>query len=220
MPSTSQEPTQLMLALEAGDGALERLAAARGAGAVASVVLRAPGGQALTAAQAAPLVAAGQRAGIAMLLDTDAELARTLRADGVHIPASEAALPALQAARAWVGGRTIVGVDAGQSRHDAMSLGEAGADYVAFGIPAFAEDRDDAIEHRLDLVAWWAEIFEVPVVAMDVTDTEAARELAAAGADFVCLTIPSGTTVADVAKLVADTLAACRDGRAGAHAEG
>jgi thiamine-phosphate pyrophosphorylase len=204
--------TQLMIVLEVGDGALERLAAARGAGTVASIVLRAPSGQTLTAAQAAPLVEAGQRVGIAMLIDADAELARTLRADGVHIPVSEAALQALEAARAWVGGRAIVGVDAGRSRHDAMSLGEAGADYVAFGIPPFVKARDDAVERRLDLVAWWAEIFEVPVVAMDVADVAEARELASAGADFVCLTVPNGMTAADAAHLVTEAHAACREG--------
>ncbi len=71
-------------------------------------------------------------------------------------------------AREILGGRFIVGADAGRSRDDAMTLGEAGADYVGFGIPAHVEDRETARERRLDLVAWWSEIFEVPCVAFDV----------------------------------------------------
>ena len=36
---------------------------------------------------------------------------------------------------AFSGDRGIIGVDAGISRHDAMTVAEAGADYVAFGAP-------------------------------------------------------------------------------------
>ena len=63
----------------------------------------------------------------------------------------------------------------GASRHDAMELGEAGADYVAFGIPPDVEDRAVAVERRLDLIAWWSEVFELPCVAFDVADAEEAR---------------------------------------------
>ncbi|MDX2156962.1 MAG: thiamine phosphate synthase [Hyphomicrobiaceae bacterium] len=201
MPVTAVEPTQLMLALEVGDGAADRLAAILAVAPVASVVLRPLPGRPLVASACLPLVEAGQKTGVAMLLEADAELARTLRADGVHLPVSDDPLPPTAAARAWLGGRAIVGADAGWSRHDAMSLGEAGVDYVAFGIPPFVKERAEAVERRLDLVAWWAEIFEVPVVAMNVTDAGEAGPLALAGADFVCLSINAGIKVADAAEL-------------------
>jgi thiamine-phosphate pyrophosphorylase len=35
------------------------------------------------------------------------------------------------------------------------------------------------------LVAWWSEIFVVPCVAFDIDDADAARRLAASGADFI-----------------------------------
>jgi thiamine-phosphate pyrophosphorylase len=94
-------------------------------------------------------------------------------------------------ARDILGGRFIVGADAGRSRHDAMTLGEAGADYVGFGIPAHVEDRESARSRRLELVGWWSEIFEVPCVAFDVETAEEAARLAAAGADFVALRAPA-----------------------------
>jgi thiamine-phosphate pyrophosphorylase len=71
-----------------------------------------------------------------------------------------------------------------------MSLGEAGAEYVGFGIPPHVEDRAAAAERRLELVAWWSEIFEPPCVAFDVDTVEDAAALAAAGADFVA--VPAG----------------------------
>jgi thiamine-phosphate pyrophosphorylase len=207
MTAAGPEATQLMLALEVGEGAAARLAAVLAVAPIASIVLCPGPSRAISAADAAPLIASGQGAGVAMLIESDAELARALRADGVHIPVSDNPLAALEAARAWVGGRAIVGVDAGRSRHDAMSLGEAGADYVAFGIPAFVKEREDAADRRAELVAWWAEIFEVPVVAMDVVDRAEVRLLSAAGADFVCLRISTGMPVADAA----DFATAARD---------
>jgi thiamine-phosphate pyrophosphorylase len=188
-----------MLILEAGEGAAERLAAVLAVVPVVSVIVRAPAGRPLTAAVAAPLVQLGQKAGAAMLIEADAELARALRADGVHLPVADDPAAAYDAARAWLGGRAIVGADAGRSRHDAMTLGERGADYVAFGIPAFVKGRAEAAERRLDLVQWWAEIFEVPVVAVDVEGLEAAGELTRAGADFVALTLACGSSPGDAA---------------------
>ena len=47
-------------------------------------------------------------------------------------------------ARSILGPGGIVGVDPGISRHDAMTLAEAGADYIAFGAPIHLKDRDKA----------------------------------------------------------------------------
>jgi thiamine-phosphate pyrophosphorylase len=68
---------------------------------------------------------------------------------------------------------------------DAMTAGEAGADYVMFGDPDEAGNRVsfDAI---IDRVGWWAEVFEVPCVAY-AARLEEIDALAAAGADFVAI---------------------------------
>jgi len=99
-----------------------------------------------------------------------------------------------QEAREILGGRFIVGVDVGRSRHDAMEIGETGVDYIAFGIPPHVQDRQTAIERRHELCQWWSEIFEVPCVAFDVDDLDQAAELAAAGADFIAIRLPEATS--------------------------
>jgi thiamine-phosphate pyrophosphorylase len=161
----------------------------------AAVLVAAPAGASLEVAGVRPLVEMAQANGIAALIEADAQLARTLRADGVHVPWSKDVVACFGEAREILGGRYIVGADAGRSRHDAMTLGEAGADYIGFGIPRHVEDRDTASERRLDLVAWWGEIFELPCVAFDVETADAAAALARAGADFVAVRLPASVPV-------------------------
>ncbi len=84
-----------------------------------------------------------------------------------------------------------------------MTIAEAGADYVAFGIPANVQNRIKARERRLDLIAWWAEIFEVPCVALDVETPELAAALAQAGADFIGVKIEAGAPPSDIARRIA-----------------
>ncbi len=211
MASNQAQHTELMLALEVGDGALERLEAVLAAVPVASLILRPPAERALAAADVLPLVAAGQRRGAAVLVENDAHLARTVKADGVHLGVSDKVRDALETARAVVGGRSVVGVDAGRSRDDAMTIGELGADYVAFGVPAFVKDRETAFERQIDLVAWWAEIFEIPCVAMDIADPQQVAAVAAAGVDFVCLELPTGLAVAQAVELARQWLSAIGD---------
>ena len=65
-----------------------------------------------------------------------------------------------------------------------MTAAERGADYVMFG-DSRNEPRPslDAITER---VAWWAEVFEIPCVAMADSLDEIGL-LAAAGAEFVAV---------------------------------
>jgi thiamine-phosphate pyrophosphorylase len=81
-----------------------------------------------------------------------------------------------------------------------MVLGEAGADYIGFGIPRHVTNINGARARRLDLVSWWAEIFEVPCVAFDVATPEDAEQLASAGADFIGLRIEAGEAPGDVSE--------------------
>lgn len=124
----------------------------------------------------APIVQAG---GAALLLDGHADLVARGGADGAHvsgIDAMQEALPTLKPDR-------IVGVGDLATRHDAMSAGEAGADYVMFGEPDPHSQRPatEAIAERLD---WWAELFEPPCIGF-AESFEEARLFAEAGADFV-----------------------------------
>lgn len=160
-------------------------------GLIATVALEADESDPISPGELADAVAAIQAAGIATLISGDAGLARIVKADGVHLPPSKSALTAYREAREILGGRFIVGVDAGRTRHDAMVLGEEGADYIAFGIPAHVEDRETARNRRLELIRWWSEIFEPPCVAFDVETPDDARDLAEAGADFIAVRVPA-----------------------------
>src|SRR5262249_48870528 len=114
------------------------------------------------------LAPAVQNAGAALLLDGQVELVARAGADGAHvsgIKALEEALPTLKPDR-------IAGVGGLVTRHDSMSAGELGADYVLFGEPDAQGKRPsvDAIGERLE---WWAELFEPPCVGYAVTRDEA-----------------------------------------------
>ena len=198
---------QLYLIVEASDGAAERLAAAIDAAEVATVLIRAVEGRSLEAGAAKPLVERARRTGIATLVADDGELARACGADGVHLATAKDALGAYRNARGALGEGAIVGVDPGLSRHDAMALAEAGADYVAFGAPAHLKDADKGRARRDELIAWWGEIFQVPCVAFDVTTEAEAEALARDRADFVAVTLPAGLPPAD-AGILAGAIAA------------
>jgi thiamine-phosphate pyrophosphorylase len=147
---------------------------------VAAVLLRLketdPRGMITRIKAIAPVV---QASGAALLLDGHVELTARGGADGAHLKglaALEEALPSLKPDR-------IAGVGGLATRHDSMTAGELGADYVLFGEPDAQGQRpsSEAIAERL---GWWAELFEPPCVGFAVSREEAC-EFAAAGADFV-----------------------------------
>jgi thiamine-phosphate pyrophosphorylase len=120
-----------------------------------------------------------QATGAAALIDGHYELVARAGADGANlsgVEAMEEAMPTLKPDR-------ILGVGGLITRHDAMTAGEADADYVLFGEPDAngARPSAEAICERLD---WWAELFEPPCVGFAATLNEA-NLFAAAGADFV-----------------------------------
>ncbi|WP_414644724.1 thiamine phosphate synthase [Bradyrhizobium sp.] len=124
----------------------------------------------------APIV---QDKGAALLLEGHADLVARGGADGAHLSglaALEEALPSLKPDR-------IAGIGGLATRHDAMTAGELGADYVLFGEPNETGQRpsSEAIAERLQ---WWDEVFEVPSVGF-AGALEEVGAFAAAGADFI-----------------------------------
>ena len=122
----------------------------------------------------AALLIAGQAAG-------DAALVAKAGADGAHIADVDQFADALGVLKP----DRIVGAGGLPTRHDAMSVAEAGADYVMFGEPD-AEGHRPAREAMLERVAWWADVFEAPCVGYAGSADDIAP-LAAAGADFIAL---------------------------------
>ncbi len=175
---------------------------------IASVLIRPVSGSTLAPATTKRLVDVIQSRSVAALIADDAGLVRSLKADGVHLSWSKEQIARFKDARANLGERYIVGADVGRSRHDAMELGEAGADYIGFGIPSHVEDRETAAERQLDLIDWWGEIFQIPCVAFDVVNAGMASALAKARADFVAVTVTPAMSPELAAKTVAEILAA------------
>jgi thiamine-phosphate pyrophosphorylase len=126
------------------------------------------------------LAAIVQPTGTALLLDGRPGIVARAGADGAHltgIAAFSAALDGLKPER-------IAGCGGLHTRHDAMTVAEAGADYVMFGEPE--DRRRPSFEAILERVSWWAEVFEVPCVGFSAEASEVER-LADAGADFIAM---------------------------------
>jgi thiamine-phosphate pyrophosphorylase len=177
------------------EGARDCLAAALEAGEVAALLVRQDEQEDRTVAMLEALRTLARERNVAVVLAGSEELAQRLGADGVEV--SDRA--AYDAARRRLGGSAIVGVDCGTSRHFAMEIAEAGADYVGFA---------NGGEGGLDLIQWWGELFEVPCVACDPVEPEQARELARLGADFVRPAEAMWTSPAAAREIMSETLRA------------
>ncbi|WP_305969769.1 MULTISPECIES: thiamine phosphate synthase [unclassified Mameliella] len=113
------------------------------------------------------------RVDVALVIDTHVMLADRLGLDGVHLVDGARSV---RTARKTLGPDAIVGAWCTQSRHDGMTAGEHGADYVAFGPVSGALGDGEVAEH--ELFAWWTEMIEVPVVAEGGLTPELVRSLA------------------------------------------
>ncbi|MGZ2257870.1 thiamine phosphate synthase [Roseobacter sp. A03A-229] len=103
---------------------------------------------------------------IALVLTDHTVLSEKLGLDGVHL--TDAARSVRETRKA-LGEDAIVGSFCATSRHDGMTAGEAGADYVSFG-PVRASNLGDGSFAEAALFEWWSEMIEVPVVAEGTLD--------------------------------------------------
>jgi thiamine-phosphate pyrophosphorylase len=159
-----------------------QLEAAMAAGDVAAVLLRlADADERTQINRAKALGRIVQDKDAALLLDGHADLVARAGADGAHLAGIGEFTEALENLKP----ERIAGAGHLETRHDAMTAAEQGADYVMFGEAGESGERPefDAIAER---VAWWAEVFEAPCVGFAASAAEVAQ-LVAAGADFVAL---------------------------------
>lgn len=98
---------------------------------------------------------------IALVIDAHVLLVERLGLDGVHLGDGARSV---RKARKELGADAIVGAHCGASRHDGMSAGEAGADYISFG-PVGGAALGDGTQAETELFDWWSQMIEVPVVA-------------------------------------------------------
>jgi thiamine-phosphate pyrophosphorylase len=104
---------------------------------------------------------AGHARDVAVVIDNHLILAERLGLDGVHLTNGSRNV---RKVRTDLGADAIVGAFCGTSKHDGMTAGEAGADYVAFG-PVGETRLGDGSRAEFDLFEWWSEVIEVPVIA-------------------------------------------------------
>ncbi|MEX1236335.1 MAG: thiamine phosphate synthase [Roseovarius sp.] len=112
---------------------------------------------------------------VAVVLQSHIGLAERLGLDGVHLTDGARSV---RKARKALGTDAIVGAYCAQTRHEGISAGEAGADYIAFG-PAGASPLGDGAQAEDDLFQWWSEMIEIPVVAEGALDATRIGQLAA-----------------------------------------
>ena len=169
---------------------LQRLDEALAASPVAALLLRrGTRGEGSYKALVKAVAPRAQAAGVAVLIEGDPGWVRTLGADGVHV---EGGINDVRAATEALKPDFIVGAGQIASRHDAMSKGELGPDYIFFGPLSGTRDPE-----QREMARWWAEIMEVPSVLSDPAAT--AETATAEGSEFIALSdslwaAPEGVT--------------------------
>jgi thiamine-phosphate pyrophosphorylase len=98
---------------------------------------------------------------LAIVIDTHVLLVERLGLDGVHLTDGARSV---RKVRKDLGADAIVGAFCGTSRHEGMSAGEAGADYVAFG-PVGMTALGTGTPVEFEVFEFWSEVIEVPVIA-------------------------------------------------------
>lgn len=111
---------------------------------------------------------------IALVIDSHMLLVERLGLDGVHLTDGARSV---RKVRKDLGEDAIVGAFCHNSRHDGMTAGELGADYVSFG-PVGVTPLGDGRQAEPDLFQWWSQMIEVPVVAEGALDLPLVRQLA------------------------------------------
>jgi thiamine-phosphate pyrophosphorylase len=165
-------------------GFRDTLAAALDAGDVAAVQLRLKDVDDAALRRAIDLLRpVAQRRDVAFLLNDRPDLAVETGCDGAHVGQDDT--PAL-VARKILGDRTL-GITCLASRDLAMTAGEEGADYVAFGAFFPSPTKPGAGRADVELLAWWSELMELPCVAIGGITPVNCGDLVRAGADFLAV---------------------------------
>ncbi len=110
---------------------------------------------------------------VALVIESHIMLVEPHGLDGVHLLDGARSVKQV---RKTLGADAIVGSYCTNSRHDGMTAGELGADYVSFG-PVGVTPLGDGRQAELELFEWWSLMIEVPVVAEGALDADLIRKL-------------------------------------------
>ncbi|WP_296427852.1 thiamine phosphate synthase [Yoonia sp.] len=110
---------------------------------------------------------------VALVIESHILLVERHGLDGVHLLDGARSVKMV---RKDLGADAIIGSYCGNSRHDGITAGELGADYVSFG-PVGTTPLGDGRLAAFELFEWWSMMIEVPVVAEGALDAALIRQL-------------------------------------------
>ncbi len=120
---------------------------------------------------------------IPVVINDHFRMVAPLGLDGVHLTDGSRHV---RDARKELDKEAIVGAFCAGSRHDGMTAGEIGADYIAFGPLGASDLLGDGQTAEFELFEWWSQMIELPVVAEGGLSPDLVRQLAPV-TDFACL---------------------------------
>lgn len=136
------------------------------------------------------LMPIAQEREVAFIINDRPDIAKEMGADGVHLGIYDMKV---SEARKLLGPDKTIGASCLDSKHLAMTAAEQGADYVSFG-PFFTtrspyypkENYAPKYMVSPNILSWWSAIMEIPCVAAGGIKPDNCRDIAKAGADFIC----------------------------------
>ena len=134
--------------------------------------------------QAKDLAALCRQHGALFIVNDDVELAKQVRADGVHLGREDVSLVQ---ARTQLGPQAIIGVSCYNKLARAVRAQTEGADYVAFGSFFPSRTKPQAVQASLDLLREAKKKLRIPIVAIGGITPENGASLIAAGADALAV---------------------------------
>jgi thiamine-phosphate pyrophosphorylase len=165
---------------------------------IAAVVLRlAAGTDAEQLARIQLLETSAHDIDAALLLNGIPQLIASAGADGAFVNGESVIV-----ARKTVKNDHVVGAGKLESRHDAMTAAENGADFVLFG-DSGPDGKRPTMPSLIERVTWWAELFVIPCVAY-AAHLEEIEPLLHTGADFIAIGEEIVWNAADPAAALAD----------------
>ena len=155
------------------------------------------------------ILPACQKHNVTMILNDRVDLVAEYGCDGVHLGPKDMNY---SKARNILGKNFVIGVSCQGSRHRAMEVSVAGADYVAFGSFYRSDTKTDSkLIQNSEIIKIWSETTKIPCVAIGGINHDNCRNLIKAGADFLALSSsiwdnPSGpiNSVAKFSSILSD----------------
>lgn len=123
---------------------------------------------------------------VAFIVNDNLDLANKINADGVHLGSDDYQYSDLR--RIIESNPTLAfGISCYDSGHLAMVAAEAGASYVSFGAFFESTTKKSRGAPELEILSWWQEISEIPVVAIGGINNQNIKLIKDAGADFAAV---------------------------------